>query len=137
MSIRRTCSECGEPLAEDFPTGPCPKCALQGALSLSRDDPVADIAEQLGDQIGSYKLVKKLGEGGYGVVYLAEQVEPLRRRVALKVVKLGMDTHQVIARFEAERHALARMDHPGIAKVFEAGATGTGRPYFVMLTFWR
>jgi serine/threonine protein kinase/tetratricopeptide (TPR) repeat protein len=90
------------------------------------------VTEQPGDQIGPYRLVRKLGEGGYGIVYLAEQTEPLRRRVALKVIKPGMDTRQVIARFEAERHALARMDHPGIAKVFEAGATATGRPYFVM-----
>ena len=82
--------------------------------------------------IGRYKLLQKIGEGGSGIVYMAEQLEPVRRRVALKVVKLGMDTHQVIARFEAERQALAMMDHPNIAKVFDAGATDTGRPYFVM-----
>src|SRR5438034_2682393 len=72
------------------------------------------------------------GEGGCGVVYMAEQEEPVRRRVALKVIKLGMDTRQVIARFEAERQALALMDHPNIAKVLDAGTTETGRPYFVM-----
>src|SRR5688572_28400294 len=86
---------------------------------------------QLGSYIGPYKLLQKLGEGGCGVVYLAEQHEPVRRRVALKVIKLGMDTRSVIARFEAERQALALMDHPNIAKVFDAGATETGRPYFV------
>ena len=79
-----------------------------------------------------YKILQKLGEGGCGVVYMAEQTEPVRRRVALKVIKLGMDTKQVIARFEAERQALALMDHPNIAKVLDAGTTETGRPYFVM-----
>jgi serine/threonine protein kinase len=82
--------------------------------------------------IGRYKLLQKIGEGGCGIVYMAEQEEPVRRRVALKVIKLGMDTRSVIARFEAERQALALMDHPHIAKVLEAGATDTGRPYFVM-----
>ena len=89
-------------------------------------------AEKAGDRIGRYKLLQQLGEGGCGVVYMAEQEEPVRRRVALKVIKLGMDTKQVIARFEAERQALALMDHPNIAKVLDAGATETGRPYFVM-----
>jgi serine/threonine protein kinase len=82
--------------------------------------------------IGPYKLLQKLGEGGYGVVYMAEQEQPIRRRVALKIIKLGMDTRNVIARFEAERQALALMDHPNIARVLDAGATETGRPYFVM-----
>ncbi|MFQ5503684.1 MAG: tetratricopeptide repeat protein [Planctomycetota bacterium] len=85
-----------------------------------------------GSRIGPYVIRKLLGEGGFGSVYLAEQDEPVRRRVALKVLKLGMDTRRVIARFEAERHALARMDHPYIARVFDAGATDQGRPYFVM-----
>lgn len=89
-------------------------------------------AETAGDRIGRYKLLQQIGEGGCGVVYMAEQEEPVRRRVALKVIKLGMDTKQVIARFEAERQALALMDHPNIAKVLDAGATETGRPYFVM-----
>jgi eukaryotic-like serine/threonine-protein kinase len=97
--------------------------------SVSRD---AVILEPLGSYIGPYKLLQKLGEGGCGIVYLAEQHEPVRRRVALKVIKLGMDTRSVIARFEAERQALALMDHPNIARVFDAGATETGRPYFVM-----
>ena len=85
-----------------------------------------------GDRIGRYKLLEKIGEGGMGVVYMAEQEEPVRRRVALKIIKLGMDTRQVVARFEAERQALAMMDHPNIAKVLDGGATETGRPYFVM-----
>src|SRR5262249_214541 len=88
--------------------------------------------EQTGDTIGQYKLREMLGEGGYGVVYVAEQDKPIRRRVALKIVKLGMDTKSVVARFEAERQALALMDHPNIAKVFDAGSTTSGRPYFVM-----
>ncbi|HXJ57171.1 MAG TPA: protein kinase [Verrucomicrobiae bacterium] len=93
---------------------------------------VAAQEEEAGDRIGCYKLLQQIGEGGCGVVYMAEQEEPVRRGVALKVIKLGMDTKQVIARFEAERQALALMDHPNIAKVLEAGATETGRPYFVM-----
>ena len=88
--------------------------------------------EKAGDKIGRYKLLQQIGEGGCGVVYMADQEEPVRRRVALKIIKLGMDTKQVIARFEAERQALALMDHPNIAKVLDAGATETGRPYFVM-----
>src|SRR5262245_27146663 len=88
--------------------------------------------EKPGDQIGPYKLLQKLGEGGMGTVWEAERAEPVRLAVALKVIKLGMDTKQVIARFEAERQALAIMDHPNIAKVLDAGATETGRPYFVM-----
>jgi len=88
--------------------------------------------EKPGDRIGAYVLERRIGEGGCGVVYLAEQTEPIRRRVALKVIKLGMDTREVITRFEAERQALAMMDHPCIARVFDAGATATGRPFFVM-----
>ncbi len=90
------------------------------------------LALKAGDTIGRYKLLQQIGEGGCGIVYMAEQAEPVRRRVALKVIKLGMDTKSVIARFEAERQALAMMEHPNIAKVFDAGATETGRPYFVM-----
>ena len=86
----------------------------------------------VGTRIGPYKLLQVIGEGGFGVVYMAEQEEPIRRRVALKLVKLGMDTKEVIARFEAERQALAMMEHPNIARVLDAGATETGRPYFVM-----
>src|SRR5690349_8398856 len=88
--------------------------------------------EKPGDSIGRYKLRERIGEGGCGVVYVADQEEPVRRRVALKVIKLGMDTKQVVARFEAERQALAMMDHPNIARILDAGATENGRPYFVM-----
>ena len=90
------------------------------------------IPEGPGTVIGPYKLHEHIGEGGFGVVYLAEQLKPVRRRVALKIIKPGMDSKQVIARFEAERQALALMDHPNIARVLDAGATESGRPYFVM-----
>ncbi|MFK7760432.1 MAG: tetratricopeptide repeat protein [Phycisphaerales bacterium] len=96
-----------------------------------RPDHAASI-EHPGQAINQYTLVSLLGEGGFGTVWLADQHEPVRRQVALKIIKLGMDTRQVIARFEAERQALAVMDHPNIAKVFDAGTTETGRPYFVM-----
>jgi len=86
----------------------------------------------MGDMIGKFKIISVLGEGGMGIVYLAEQSKPVKRRVALKIIKAGMDTKQIIARFEAERQALAIMDHPGISKVYEAGATDEGRPYFVL-----
>ncbi len=95
-------------------------------------DREAPIREGEGAVIGRYKLLQKIGEGGFGVVYMAEQKEPVKRRVALKIIKLGMDTKQVVGRFEAERQALAMMDHPNIAKVLDAGATASGRPYFVM-----
>src|SRR5215472_12269735 len=85
-----------------------------------------------GSRIGPYKLLQPIGEGGFGVVFLAEQQEPVRRQVALKVIKPGMDSAQVVARFEAERQALALMDHQNIAKVFDAGTTDNGRPFFVM-----
>ena len=89
-------------------------------------------SEKAGTVIGRYKLLEPLGEGGFGEVWAAEQREPVKRRVALKIIKLGMDTKQVVARFEAERQALALMDRPNIAKVLDAGATDSGRPYFVM-----
>jgi serine/threonine protein kinase len=88
--------------------------------------------ERVGDVIGRYKLMEKIGEGGFGAVYVAEQREPVKRHVALKIIKLGMDTREIIARFEAERQALAMMEHVNIAKVFDAGALENGRPYFVM-----
>jgi eukaryotic-like serine/threonine-protein kinase len=93
---------------------------------------VADVGEAPGTVIGPYKLLEQIGEGGMGAVFMAEQVHPVRRRVALKVIKPGLDTAQVVARFEAERQALALMDHPNIARVFDAGSTDRGRPYFVM-----
>ncbi len=95
--------------------------------------PVETLLENLiSTQVGPYKLREQIGDGGMGVVYVAEQSEPVRRQVALKIIKPGMDTRDVIARFEAERQALAVMDHPNIAKVLDAGTTEAGRPYFVM-----
>ena len=99
-------------------------------LDLTIDQPGS--AERPGVVIGPYKLLEQIGEGGFGVVFMAEQTQPVRRKVALKVLKPGMDTRQVVARFEAERQALAIMDHPNIARVFDGGATDSGRPYFVM-----
>src|SRR5687768_2187997 len=90
------------------------------------------LAERAGTSVGRYRLLEPIGEGGMGVVFLAEQIHPVRRQVALKVIKAGMDTRQVVARFQSERQALAVMDHPNIAKVLDAGATDSGRPYFVM-----
>ncbi len=106
----------------------------QPAVAVASASPTIDqpITEKPGTVIGPYKLLQQIGEGGMGVVYMAEQTEPVERRVALKIIKPGMDTRQVIARFEAERQALAMMDHPNIAKVLDAGTTDSGRPYFVM-----
>ena len=98
-------------------------------LALTVDHPVT---ERPGAAIGPYKLREQVGEGGMGVVFVAEQERPIRRKVAIKIIKPGMDTKEVIARFEAERQALALMDHPNIAKVLDAGSTESGRPYFVM-----
>ena len=103
-----------------------------GADDLVAGMVAARLTEGPGTIIGRYKLLQKIGEGGMGVVYMAEQREPVVRRVALKIIKLGMDTRQVLGRFEAERQALALMDHPNIAKILDGGATDTGRPYFVM-----
>ena len=90
------------------------------------------ISEKPGSQIGPFRLMEQIGEGGFGLVFVAEQQRPVRRKVALKIIKPGMDTKEVIARFEAERQALALMDHPNIAKVLDAGTTDSSRPYFVM-----
>jgi tRNA A-37 threonylcarbamoyl transferase component Bud32/tetratricopeptide (TPR) repeat protein len=106
-----------------------PASPAKGTMKIEFTD-VPD--EAVGQKIGRYKILEKVGEGGCGVVYVTEQTEPVRRRVALKVIKLGMDTKQVVARFEAERQALAMMDQPNIAKVLDAGATDAGRPYFIM-----
>ncbi len=106
--------------------------AAEDLLPDQPKDTIRLVFEKPGDWIGRYKLLQQIGEGGCGIVYMAEQSEPVRRRVALKIIKLGMDTKSVIARFEAERQALALMEHPNIAKVFDAGATETGRPFFVM-----
>src|SRR5262245_49149993 len=118
----------------DQPAATPARAALQGLVDAADESdtiPAAPITEKPGDRIGRYELLEKLGEGGCGVVYRAQQETPVRRHVALKVIKLGMDTRQVIARFEAERQALAMMDHPNIAKVFDAGATEGRARYFV------
>src|SRR5437016_3254790 len=133
------CPQCEAELGSDDPAGLCPKCLIQGAFESSTGadeygtqtidaprDPTGD------DDFGRYQILRPVGEGGMGTVYLAQQLEPIHRHVALKVVKLGMDTAQVLARFNNERQALAIMDHPNIAQIFDAGATAKGRPYFVM-----
>src|SRR5262245_19894145 len=97
--------------------------------AVASDEP---IRERSGSVIGPYKLLEQIGEGGFGIVFMAEQQQPVRRKLALKVIKPGMDTRQVVARFEAERQALALMDHPHIAHVLDGGQTASGLPYFVM-----
>ena len=129
-------------LSEACADDPALRAAVEARLSaeaetLEPGDPgghvvPAGLTERPGQQIGRYKLLQSIGEGGFGTVWMAEQREPVKRRVALKVIKLGMDTKHVIARFEAERQALAMMDHPHIARVLDAGATDVGRPFFVM-----
>ena len=116
--------------AHEQESGFLPGGATSDSVETIDSDP--SHSEASGRVIGRYKLLEKLGEGGFGSVWAAEQREPVKRRVALKIIKLGMDTKQVVARFEAERQALAMMDHPNIAKVLDAGTTDTGRPYFVM-----
>ena len=136
------CPRCGATIDEaTSPEGLCPACLMQQALE---EFPSTDGDEQATEtvdgadasapprSIGPYRLLQKLGEGGMGEVWAAEQSDPVRRKVALKLIKRGMDTKQVIARFESERQALALMDHPAIAHVFDAGATPKGRPYFAM-----
>jgi serine/threonine protein kinase len=151
MAESKTCRSCGLELSTDAVDGFCRPCWLRqgiqidatGSSDVSEPDatvapnadrpvPVRPIKEGPGSRIGPYKLLQEIGEGGMGVVYMAEQETPVRRRLALKIIKPGMDTSQVIARFEAERQALALMDHQHIARVLDAGATVTGRPYFVM-----
>ena len=109
-----------------------PEAETLGNDQAATDLPGVGFNEKVGDTIGRYKLLQKIGEGGGGVVYMADQTQPVKRRVALKIIKLGMDTRQVVARFEAERQALAMMEHPNIANILDAGATERGRPYFVM-----
>jgi len=129
-AVEESIEACGE--AEQFFTQTSTSLIASGEVT-----PLGSVLEELeadavGTSVGPYTLVERLGEGGCGVVYLAEQEKPVRRRVALKIIKLGMDTKSVVARFEAERQALALMDHPNIARVLDAGATETGRPFFVM-----
>jgi WD40 repeat protein len=126
-----SCGECGAALSAE---GACIACAATAAGSLQTfTEPVGrSPAARHPDRIGPYGILGLLGEGGMGIVYLAQQDRPLRRQVALKVIKVGMDTSEVVARFDAERQALALMDHPHVAQVYDAGATDDGRPYFVM-----
>jgi len=131
------CPQCGAELDSADLAGLCPNCLIQGAFDSSLGGNAAQTIDTApaaagDDDFGRYHIVRALGEGGMGTVYLAEQREPIRRWVALKVVKLGMDTGEVLARFAKERQALAIMDHPNIARIFDAGATPKGRPYFVM-----
>ena len=135
MPDKPTCGECGGELPANAPQGLCPRCLANMGLGLLHTAvlPKSDFQiERIGTMIGRYKLLEKIGEGGFGVVFMAEQVEPVQRKVALKIIKAGMDTKEVIARFEAERQAIALMDHPNIARALDAGATEAGRPYFVM-----
>ena len=134
-----SCSQCGTRLKPGLPVGLCLGCLLTFGLKHRAPDDAdapedndASTAHPFIDTFDRYRILEKLGEGGCGVVYRAQQLEPLRREVALKVIKLGMDTTNVITRFEAERQALALMDHPGIAKVFDAGKSRQGRPFFAM-----
>ena len=124
-------------MGPDDPAGLCPNCLMQGVFDSSvgadeAETQTIEIGTVADDDFGRYHILRTLGEGGMGTVYLAEQREPIRRKVALKVVKLGMDTNEVLTRFNHERQALAMMDHPNIARIFDAGATPKGRPYFVM-----
>src|SRR5512141_1537325 len=135
MNENRTCGECGAELPANAPEGLCPRCLANMGLGLLHTAvrPGSDFpAERAGTMIGRYKLLEKIGEGGFGVVFMAEQIEPVQRKVALKIIKAGMDTREVVARVEAERQALALMDHPNIARALDAGATDAGRSYFVM-----
>ncbi|MGI9455402.1 MAG: protein kinase domain-containing protein [Aeoliella sp.] len=140
MSDTPRCPECGVRLPEDAPEGLCPQCLVAAGLecepAASSGAATSDYqplsAAKVGTRVGHFKLLQQIGEGGFGVVYMAEQTAPVRRKVALKIIKPGMDTKQVIARFEAERQALALMDHPNIASVLDAGSTDEGRPFFVM-----
>lgn len=144
MPPEGSCPACEAELQAD---GQCPRCALVKARTVAETIAPSDApppacastirlslpdAEKPGEWIGRYKLLQLIAEGGMGSVWMAEQLEPVRRRIALKVIKLGMDTKEVIARFEAERQALALMDHPSIAKVFDGGATESGRPFIAM-----
>jgi len=134
MAEKNRCPQCGADLPANAPHGVCPQCLIkvgfEGDADATLDNP--SLIEGPGTKIGHYELLELIGEGGMGLVYLAQQKEPVKRKVALKIVKLGMDTKQVVARFEAERQTLALLEHPNIAHVFDAGTTETGRPYFVM-----
>src|SRR5512135_780035 len=135
MNYHLTCPECGATLPANSPQGLCPRCLARMGMDVLETVPLpkSDFqVERTGTMIGRYRLLEKIGEGGFGIVFMAEQVEPVQRKVALKIIKAGMDSREVIARFEAERQAIALMDHPNIARALDAGTTSAGRPYFVM-----
>jgi serine/threonine protein kinase len=138
MSEPVRCASCGLPLDPPGPGGLCPICLLEIGMQAAEEPYTAGAAPSgapaaaVPGVIGPYHLLQALGEGGMGLVYLAEQREPIVRRVALKLIKPGMATREVLARFEAERQALALMDHPNIARVLDAGLGPGERPYFVM-----
>ena len=134
MAQENHCPQCGAEMPLDAPEGLCPKCLMKAVQPNDADATLEEshLIEGPGKKIGRYELLSLIGEGGMGLVYLAEQKEPVKRRVALKIIKPGMDSAQVIARFEAERQTLALLEHPNIAHIFDAGTTEAGRPYFVM-----
>ena len=134
MALENHCPSCGAQVPSNAPEGVCPQCLMKAGLEndIKASADTSHAIEAPGMKIGHYELLELIGEGGMGLVYLAEQKEPVKRKVALKIVKLGMDTRQVVARFEAERQTLALLEHPNIAHVFDAGTTDSGRPYFVM-----
>jgi len=133
--LQEACAGCPEMLgrlqellsSHDESRGPLDRGPAELGVTLDKAS-----TERPGTMVGPYKLMEEIGAGGFGLVFVAEQQQPVRRKVALKVIKPGMDTREVIARFEAERQALALMDHPNIARVLDAGTTPSGRPYFVM-----
>ena len=123
----RRCLECSDPIPVDAPMGICPRCLLAGGKTVCDGG-----NHHASETVGNFILEERVGEGGFGIVYRAKQTKPLRREVALKIIKPGMDSRDVISRFESERQALAMMDHPNIATVFDAGESEEGRPYFAM-----
>lgn len=133
MTQKDHCPHCGAGLPVESPEGLCPRCMMKSLIeSDAATRNASSLIEGPGTKIGNYELIEQIGEGGMGLVYLAQQNQPVKRKVALKIIKLGMDTKQVVTRFETERQTLAVLEHPNIAHVFDAGTTETGRPYFVM-----
>lgn len=134
MAQENKCPQCGAEMPPDAPEGLCPKCLMKAVQPSNVGATLEEsgLIEGPGTKIDRYELLSLIGEGGMGLVYLARQKEPVKRRVALKIIKPGMDSKQVVTRFEAERQTLAILEHPNIAHVFDAGTTETGRPYFVM-----
>ena len=131
MNVAERCPVCGGVLKAGSGEGLCARCLLAAALRHPADIPAANLPAP-GQQIGAYRIVRLLGEGGMGTVCLARQEYPIARQVALKIIKPGMDTRAVLARFQSEEQASALMEHPNTAQVYEAGSSADGRPYFVM-----